>query len=114
MTDKAKRIAAIDIGTNSIHMIVAEARGREYKVVDREKDMVQLGLSSLDGQPLTEDAIVRGITPLSKMSQLAARWNVDEVVAVATSAVREAPNRREFLKRVKDEAGVSIRVISGE
>ena len=53
------RIAAIDCGTNSIHMIVAEARGSAYKVVDREKDMVQLGLSSLDGQPLTEDAMAR-------------------------------------------------------
>ncbi len=114
MPDRAKRIAAIDIGTNSIHMIVAEARGTDYKVVDREKDMVQLGLSSLDGQPLTEDAMTRGITSISKMSQLAARWNVDEVVAVATSAVREAPNRKEFLKRVKDEAGVNVRVISGE
>jgi exopolyphosphatase/guanosine-5'-triphosphate,3'-diphosphate pyrophosphatase len=114
MPDKSKRIAAIDIGTNSIHMIVAEARGRDYKVVDREKDMVQLGLASLDGQPLTEDAMTRGVTAISKMSQLAARWNVDEVVAVATSAVREAPNKRDFLKRVKDEAGISIKVISGE
>lgn len=114
MADKAKRIAAIDIGTNSIHMIVAEAKGRDYKVVDREKDMVQLGLSSLDGQPLTDDAINRGVASIAKMSQLAARWNVDEVVAVATSAVREAPNRRDFLKRVKDESGVTVKVISGE
>ena len=114
MADKPKRIAAIDIGTNSIHMIVAEARGRDYKVVDREKDMVQLGLASLDGEPLTEEAIHRGVESVSKMSQIAARWNVDEMVAVATSAVREAPNRREFLRRVKDEAGVNVRVISGE
>jgi exopolyphosphatase/guanosine-5'-triphosphate,3'-diphosphate pyrophosphatase len=109
-----RRIAAIDIGTNSIHMIVAEARGRNYRVVDREKDMVQLGLSSLDGQPLTDEAMARGVTSIAKMSQLAARWDVDEVVAVATSAVREAPNRRDFLRRVKDEAGINVRVISGE
>lgn len=114
MPETPKRIAAIDIGTNSIHMIVAEARGRDYRVVDREKDMVQLGLSSLDGQPLTDDAMTRGVTSLAKMSQLAKRWEVDEVVAVATSAVREAPNRRDFLKRVKDEAGVNIKIISGE
>ena len=114
MAEKLKRIAAIDIGTNSIHMIVAETRGRDYKVVDREKDMVQLGLASLDGQPLTEEAMLRGISSVSKMSQIAARWNVDEVVAVATSAVREAPNKREFLRRVKDEAGVTVKVISGE
>lgn len=114
MPEKTKRIAAIDIGTNSIHMIVAEARGREYRVIDREKDMVQLGLASLDGEPLTEDAMTRGVASITRMSEIAARWNADEIVAVATSAVREAPNRREFLRRAKEQAGVNVRVISGE
>lgn len=115
MPDKPKRIAAIDIGTNSIHMIVAEANERRgYRVVDREKDMVQLGLSSLDGQPLTDDAIARGVLSISKMSEIAQRWNADEVIAVATSAVREAPNRREFLRLVREASGVKVRVISGE
>jgi exopolyphosphatase/guanosine-5'-triphosphate,3'-diphosphate pyrophosphatase len=114
MPERSKRIAAIDIGTNSIHMIVAEAKGREYRVVDREKDAVQLGLSSLDGQPLTDDAIERGVASISRMSSIAARWQVDEVIAVATSAVREAPNRREFLRRIRDAAGIKVKVISGE
>ncbi|MEA2235849.1 MAG: exopolyphosphatase / guanosine-5-triphosphate,3-diphosphate pyrophosphatase [Thermoanaerobaculia bacterium] len=114
MPEKTKRIAAIDVGTNSIHMIVAETRDRGYRVVDREKEMVQLGLASLDGEPLTEDAIVRGVASIGHMAEIAAKWNVDEVFAVATSAVREAPNRRDFLKRVKDATGVKVRVISGE
>ncbi len=114
MPAKPKRIAAIDIGTNSIHMIVAEARSRGYRVVDREKEMVQLGLSSLDGQPLTEDAIDRGVNTITKMAEIARRWEADEIIAVATSAVREAPNRRDFLKRVRDYAGIKVRVISGE
>jgi len=115
MPQNEKRFAAIDIGTNSIHMIVAEAReGGGYRVVDREKEMVQLGLASLDGQPLTDEAIERGVSAIARMSDLAKRWNVEEVIAVATSAVREAPNRRDFLRRVKNEAGVRVRVISGE
>jgi exopolyphosphatase / guanosine-5'-triphosphate,3'-diphosphate pyrophosphatase len=115
MPQTEKRIAAIDIGTNSIHMIVAETRaGGGYRVVDREKEMVQLGLSSLDGQPLTDEAIERGVAAISRMNDIARRWNVDEVIAVATSAVREAPNRRDFLRRVKNDAGVRVRVISGE
>jgi exopolyphosphatase/guanosine-5'-triphosphate,3'-diphosphate pyrophosphatase len=114
MPEKTKRIAAIDVGTNSIHMIVAETRERGYRVVDREKEMVQLGLASLDGEPLTEDAIIRGVASIGHMAEIAAKWNVDEVFAVATSAVREAPNRRDFLKRVKDATGVKVRVISGE
>lgn len=114
MPTKPKRIAAIDIGTNSIHMIVAEAKSRGYRVVDREKEMVQLGLSSLDGQPLTEDAIERGVQTIVRMAEIAKRWEADEIVAVATSAVREAPNKRDFLRRVRDAAGVKIRVISGD
>jgi exopolyphosphatase/guanosine-5'-triphosphate,3'-diphosphate pyrophosphatase len=115
MTERGKRIAAIDIGTNSIHMIVAEARGhRGYKVIDREKDMVQLGLSSLGGQPLTDDAIERGVLSIAKMSEIAQRWHADEIIAVATSAVREAPNRRDFLRLVREASGVKVRVISGE
>jgi len=110
----SRRIAAVDIGTNSIHMIVAELRKREYRVVDKEKEMVQLGLGSLDGAPLAEDAMDRAISALKKMSAVARGWEVDEIIAVATSAVREAPNRREFIRRVRDEAGIRIRVISGE
>jgi exopolyphosphatase/guanosine-5'-triphosphate,3'-diphosphate pyrophosphatase len=114
MPRKPTRIAAIDIGTNSIHMIIAETRGRGYRVADREKEMAQLGLSSLDGEPLTAEAIERGVTTLTRMSQIAARWEVAEVFAVATSAVREAPNRREFLRRVREAAGIKVKVISGE
>lgn len=108
------RIAAIDIGTNSIHMIIAELAKREVRVVDREKEMVQLGLSSLDGAPLSEEAMGRGVEAIAKMAEVARGWQVDDIVAVATSAVREAPNRREFLKRVKERAGIKPRVISGE
>jgi exopolyphosphatase/guanosine-5'-triphosphate,3'-diphosphate pyrophosphatase len=109
-----KRIAAIDIGTNSIHMVVAEAAPGGYKVVDREKEMVQLGLSSLGGQPLTKEAISRGVKSISRLCELAREWGAEEIVAVATSAVREAPNRREFLHQVRTAAGIRVRVISGE
>ncbi|HUR82064.1 MAG TPA: Ppx/GppA phosphatase family protein [Thermoanaerobaculia bacterium] len=115
MTERGRKIAAIDVGTNSIHMIVAEVRdGAPWRVVDREKDMVQLGLASLDGQPLTDAAMDRAIASLQRMSALSKRWQVEELHAVATSAVREAPNRRDFLRRVKDETGIRLRVISGE
>src|SRR4029077_18308626 len=114
MAAKPRRIAAIDVGTNSVHMIVAETRERGYRVVDREKEMVQLGLASLDGQPLTDGAIERGVATIGRMAEIAAKWNVDEIVAVATSAVREAPNRRDFLRGVKEATGVKVRVISGE
>jgi exopolyphosphatase / guanosine-5'-triphosphate,3'-diphosphate pyrophosphatase len=109
-----RRIAAVDIGTNSIHMIVAELRKRSYRVVDKEKEMVQLGLGSLDGAPLNDDSIERAIAALKRMAAVARGWEVEEIIAVATSAVREAPNRRDFIRRVREEAGIPVRVISGE
>jgi exopolyphosphatase / guanosine-5'-triphosphate,3'-diphosphate pyrophosphatase len=114
MATRSHRIAAVDIGTNSIHMIVAELRKRGYRVVDKEKETVQLGLGSLDGAPLNDDAIDRAISALKGMAAVARGWEVEEIIAVATSAVREAPNRREFIRRVRDEAGMRVRVISGE
>jgi len=110
-----RRIAAIDIGTNSIHMIVAELRrDGGYRVVDKEKEMVQLGLSSLGGAPLSEEAMDRGVAAIAHMAEVARGWKAEEIVAVATSAVREAPNRRDFLRRVKEAADVRVKVISGE
>lgn len=114
MASRAHRIAAVDIGTNSIHMIVAELRKRDYRVVDKEKQMVQLGLGSLDGAPLNDEAMDRAVDALKRMAAVARGWEVDEIIAVATSAVREAPNRREFIRRVREEAGIPVRVISGE
>src|SRR5213075_1752326 len=71
-------------------------------------------LGSLDGQPLTDQAMERGVSALARMNQIAKRWDAQEIIAVATSAVREAPNRRDFLRRVKNEAGIRVRMISGE
>jgi exopolyphosphatase / guanosine-5'-triphosphate,3'-diphosphate pyrophosphatase len=115
MPAQERRIAAIDIGTNSIHMIVAELRrDGGYRVVDKEKEMVQLGLSSLGGAPLSDEAMDRGVAAIARMAEVARGWKVDEIVAVATSAVREAPNRRDFLRRVKEASDVRVKVISGE
>lgn len=113
-THRPQRIAAIDVGTNSIHMIIVEARRHGYRVIDKEKEMVQLGRDSLEGRPLTDDAIERGVATLRSMADIARRWSVDEIVAVATSAIREAPNRRQFLSAARKASGIEIRVISGE
>jgi len=109
-----QRIAAIDVGTNSIHMIVVEEQKHGYRVIDKEKEMVQLGRGSLEGRPLTEDAIERGVEAMKKMAGIAERWKVNEVVAVATSAIREAPNGRAFIRAAQKASGIKVRVISGE
>ena len=108
------RIAAIDIGTNSIHMIVVQVRpDLSFEVVDREKDMVRLGAGGLDGRSLTPSAMTGALHTLAKFKRLADSHKVDEIIAAATSATREADNGGDFIAQVGRETGIKIKVISG-
>ena len=107
------RVATIDIGTNSIHMIVVEiGSDRAFEVIDREKLMVRLGGGGLDGRALTDTAMGTALQALSRFRRLAEAHEVDEIVASATSAVREADNAPAFLERIERETGVRVKVIS--
>src|SRR5688572_25173903 len=108
------QIAAIDIGTNSVHMIVVRVRpDLSFEVIDREKAMVRLGAGGLDGRALTADAIQATLQALSKFKRLAQSHQVDHIIAAATSATREARNGGDFLARIERETGIRTRVISG-
>ncbi len=108
------RIAAIDIGTNSIHMIVVQVRpDLSFEVIDREKDMVRLGAGGLDGRSLTASAMATALQTLTKFRRLAESHKVDEIVAAATSATREAENGGDFIAEVTRQTAIRIRVISG-
>jgi exopolyphosphatase/guanosine-5'-triphosphate,3'-diphosphate pyrophosphatase len=108
------RIAAIDVGSNSIHMIVAEARpDGHFIVLDREKEMVRLGEKSLTTGRLQKPAMDRGIRTLKTFKSIAVRHGVTRIRAVATSAVREAGNGGEFIQRIFDELSLRVRVIPG-
>ncbi|HWK09216.1 MAG TPA: hypothetical protein VNR64_04155, partial [Vicinamibacterales bacterium] len=108
------RIAAVDIGTNSIHMIVVRVRpDLSFEVIDREKEMVRLGAGGLDGRSLTPTAIKAALQTLSKFRRIAESNGVDEIVAAATSAVREADNGGDFIAQVAESTGIDVRVISG-
>jgi len=108
------RIAAIDLGTNSIHMIVVRVRpDLSFEVVDREKEMVRLGAGGLDGRSLTPTAITSTLQTLAKFRRLADSHKVDKLLATATSAVREAENGGDFIAEVEQRTGIRVRVIAG-
>ena len=108
------RLAAIDIGTNSVHMIVVQVRPDfSFEVIDREKEMVRLGAGGLDGKQLTREAMTAALQALSKFERLAKSHQVDEILAVATSATREAENGGAFLKAIERKTGVRPRIITG-
>lgn len=106
-------VAAIDIGTNSVHLLVAGPVGNgRFEVLDRAKEVVRLGSGSGDMKRLAPDAIDRGVAALRAFRRLADAHGA-EVHAVATSAVREAENRQELLDRARDEASIQVEVITG-
>jgi exopolyphosphatase/guanosine-5'-triphosphate,3'-diphosphate pyrophosphatase len=108
------RIAAVDVGSNSIHMVVAqvEADGR-FRVLDRAKEMVRLGRRTLSRGRLSPQAIDAGVRTLATFRTLAERQGVTRITAVATSAVREAVNGGDFIKKVEADVGLRVKVIPG-
>jgi exopolyphosphatase/guanosine-5'-triphosphate,3'-diphosphate pyrophosphatase len=108
-------IAAIDIGTNSIHMVIVEIEPSlpAFRVIAKEKDMVRLGDRDPDTGNLTPEAIDRALAALKRCRDLADSLQANRTIAVATSATREAGNGQEFLQRVASELGIFVDLISG-
>lgn len=108
------KLAVIDIGTNSIHMVLAEIQpDAGYKILDRFKDMTRLGDGAFATRRLSDAAISRALATLKTLATLARNKGFDRIVAVATSAVREARNGGEFVNQVAEQTGLTVRVISG-
>ncbi len=111
--DFPRVIAAIDIGTTSLHLVVARATApNHFEMLTREKEPVRLGSGRGDFNLLADDAIDRAVEVLKRFAQIAARWDAT-IHAVATSAVREAANRAVFIERARTEAGIEVSVIAG-
>jgi exopolyphosphatase/guanosine-5'-triphosphate,3'-diphosphate pyrophosphatase len=109
-------LAAIDVGTNSIHMAVVRIQPElpAFTIISREKDTVRLGDRCPKTGELTPIAMERAIAALHRCQNIAHSLNAVQIIAVATSAVREAPNGLSFLQRVQTELGLRVDLISGQ
>lgn len=107
-------MAAIDVGTNSFHLIVVRVKDDgNFEIIDREKEMIRLGEgSSGDIKFIKPEAMDRAITTFKRFKGIADSHNA-HIRAVATSAVRESHNKNDFLSRVFQETNIEIEVISG-
>jgi exopolyphosphatase / guanosine-5'-triphosphate,3'-diphosphate pyrophosphatase len=110
-----RMLAAIDVGTNSIHMVVVKIQPDlpAFSIVDREKETVRLGDFNEATGGLSEAAMERAIKALKRCCAIATSLKAEDIVAVATSAVREASNGQDFIERVYKETGLAINLISG-
>ena len=108
-------IAAIDIGTNSIHMVIVQIEPSlpSFTVIAKEKDTVRLGDRDSRTGELTSAAIGRSLNALRRCKELATSLKADQIIAVATSATREAPNGEDFLRQIETELDIAVNLISG-
>lgn len=108
-----KRIASIDLGTNSFHAVIVDIHSDgSFHTIDKLKEMVLLAEKGV-GERLSEAAIKRGLEALQKIKTLCDHQDVEQILAFATSAIREAENGGEFIQRAIDEIGLKINAIPG-
>ena len=106
-------IAAIDLGSNSFHMVVAKAQNGEIRILERLGEKVQLAAGIDEERRLTEESMQRGLDCLKRFAQLINGMPLGAVRIVGTNALREARNRNEFIVRAEEILGHTVEVISG-
>jgi exopolyphosphatase / guanosine-5'-triphosphate,3'-diphosphate pyrophosphatase len=115
LPERRERLAAIDVGSNSIRLLVAEyGPNSGLTVIDEAKEMPRLAAGVAQTGRLDPIAVERALEGLRRMQGVCERRGVNRIAAVATSAVREATNGAEFVRRVKQEVGLDLRVINAE
>ncbi|MDA8481565.1 exopolyphosphatase [Pseudomonas resinovorans] len=106
-------IAAIDLGSNSFHMVVAKVDHGEIRILERLGDKVQLAAGLDEERNLSEESMLRGLECLRRFAQMIAGLPEGAVRIVGTNALREAHNRAEFIRRAEEVLGHPVEVISG-
>jgi len=113
-SEATKRIAAIDLGTNSFHAVLVDIYpDGSFRTVNKLKEMVILAEKGLENK-LSRDAMDRGLEALKRIKFLCDSHKVETILAYATSAIREAKNGGDFIKEAEEETGIRIRAISGK
>jgi exopolyphosphatase/guanosine-5'-triphosphate,3'-diphosphate pyrophosphatase len=108
------RIAVIDLGTNTFHLLIAKVERNQLEILYKTNVPVKLGEGRINDNIIIATAFERGINCLKNFSRTIAEYQVDQVRATATSAVRSAENGKDFVNAVKEQAGITIETISGD
>ncbi|MFY7824600.1 MAG: exopolyphosphatase [Candidatus Planktophila sp.] len=108
------RVAAIDCGTNSIRLLIADIDGNNFREVVRDMEIVRLGQGVDETGQFHPDAIARTLAAVDKFAAEIAKRGVEKIRFCATSATRDATNRHLFVDGVRDRLGIELEVISGD
>lgn len=109
-----ERLAIIDLGTNTFHLLIAEINERDdFRIAEKYKEPVKLGEGGINAGKIGSKAFNRGIKALKKFRKLIDSMHATEVRAFATSAIRGAKNGQEFIEAARKESGIDVRIING-
>jgi exopolyphosphatase/guanosine-5'-triphosphate,3'-diphosphate pyrophosphatase len=109
-----KRIAIIDLGTNTCNLLIAEYDYATYNILYQGKEVVKLGKNGIDKNQLTEDGLERAILAIRKHQDRISKYSSSNIVTIATSAIREATNSDWFQQEIKEKTGLELLIISGD
>ncbi|MCX3266757.1 Ppx/GppA phosphatase family protein [Pedobacter agri] len=108
------RIAVIDLGTNTFHLLIAEIKQKNFDVIYKTNVPVKLGEGKINENVIIPVAFERGLACLKNFADTMTEYQVDQVRATATSAVRSAQNGQDFVEAVREKTGIAIEIISGD
>ncbi len=106
--------AILDFGTNTFNLLIAQTGKHGFHILQRSKQPVKMGKGGIQQNRITGDAFERGLTAIETHMAVIRQYNVDEIRAYATSAIRNAMNGEEFTREVEKRYGFRVRVISGD
>ena len=107
------RLAVIDLGTNTFHLLIVDLEGEDFSVVYREKTAVRIGKDGISEGFITDEARQRAIKALKRFREVIDIHEAEEVSATATSAIRNAKNGEELVAEILKTTGISVRIIDG-
>lgn len=110
----SRKLAIIDLGTNTFHLLVAEFIENQYRIIHREKVAVKLGMGGINQDIIQENAIFRATEVLKNFSSTLQQADIRMIYAFGTSALRNARNAQEVIQKIKQSTGIDVTIISGD
>ena len=109
------RIAIIDLGTNTFNLLIVEANAdKKYKTIYQTKIAVKLGEGGINKGFIAPIPFQRGVDAIKEYKKIIEEHKVEKTIAIATSAVRDADNGKEFAEKIKQESNIDVKIISGD
>lgn len=108
------RITVIDTGSNAIRLAIAKDKGTSYEVLYKLREPIRLGTDVFNDGKISADLLSQTVTAFKKFKKLSEEYDSPQIKAIATSALRDSKNQKEVVKKIFDETGITLEVITGE